>query len=160
MLKQIICRFDDVKMKISAKYDEIEMTLIQDFCAAQRKPDHTRMKEIAQVLSQFKSYPRCIDAFIELSQAVRVSIYTFSQFCDHLFLQGCLSSKDVFGNILMLCKYNYDVIKKVFNNPEQVMLKFVLNIYQLKLHEYVQSRLNSKLDNFSYLKVLYELYSK
>lgn len=74
--------------------------------------------------------------------------------------QGCLLSKDVFANFLDLCKYNYEIIQKVFNNPEQVMAKFVLNIYKLKIAEYIDQRLNSKLGSYGFLQTLYELYSK
>lgn len=40
------------------------------------------------------------------------------------------------------------------------MAKFVLNIYQLKLVEYIDDKLNSKLGTYNYLQTLYELYSK
>ncbi|KAJ3648998.1 hypothetical protein Zmor_020762, partial [Zophobas morio] len=102
-------KFEGLKRKIERKYDETERALIEEFSAAQRRDDFKRMKEIANVLSQFKGYPQCIDAYIEKSQA------------------GCLLSKDVFAHLVPLCQLNYEVIKKVFNNPEQVMAKFVLN---------------------------------
>jgi hypothetical protein len=38
---------------------------------AHRSDDKGRMKEIATILSHFKGYPQCIDAFIEQSQMVR-----------------------------------------------------------------------------------------
>ncbi|KAJ3665408.1 hypothetical protein Zmor_000904 [Zophobas morio] len=133
-------KFEGLKRKIERKYDETERALIEEFSAAQRRDDFKRMKEIANVLSQFKGYPQCIDAYIEKSQA------------------GCLLSKDVFAHLVPLCQLNYEVIKKVFNNPEQVMAKFVLNIYHLKIQEYIASKLSSKLDSYNYLKTLYELY--
>lgn len=63
-------RFQDVKTKIEHKYEEIEVLLREEFLIAQRKEDLKRMKEIATILSQFKGYSKCIDAFIEQSQAV------------------------------------------------------------------------------------------
>ncbi|KAJ8975924.1 hypothetical protein NQ317_014884 [Molorchus minor] len=135
-------KFETVKRKIERKYCDIEKSLIEEFANAIVNEDLKRMKEIATVLSQFKGYSQCIDAYIDQSQA------------------GCLLSKDVFGHLLPLCKYNYEIIKKVFNNHEQVMAKFVLNIYQLKIAEYIDQRLNSKLGSYSYLQTLYELYSK
>lgn len=135
-------KFEHVKTKIERKYDETERALIENFLQAQKKEDLKRMKEIATVLSHFKGYSQCIDAFIEQSQA------------------GCLLSKDVFAYLLPLCKHNYDIIKKVFANPEQVMAKFVLNIYHLKIQEYITSKLDTKLDSFTFLRTLYELYSK
>ncbi|EFA06250.1 exocyst complex component 5 [Tribolium castaneum] len=135
-------KFEGLKRKIERKYDETERTLIEEFSNAQRRDDFKRMKEIANVLSQFKGYPQCVDAYIERSQA------------------GCLLSKDVFSRLFPLCELNYDVIKKVFNNPEQVLAKFVLNLYHLKLQEYIASKLSSKLDSYNYLKTLYELYDR
>ncbi|GJQ76380.1 hypothetical protein Trydic_g2098 [Trypoxylus dichotomus] len=135
-------RFDSVINRIKSQYDEVERALIEEFCNAQRKNDLKRMKQTANVLSQFKSYSECIDAFIEQSQA------------------GCLLNKDVFGHLLILCKHNYQVIKEVFSHPEQVMTKFILNMYQLQLGKYIEEKLSSKVDTYNYLKILYDLYSK
>ncbi|CAG9859830.1 unnamed protein product [Phyllotreta striolata] len=135
-------KFESIKRKIERKYSDIEKALIEEFVGAMDNENLTRMKEIALVLSQFKGYSQCVDAYIDHSQV------------------GCLSSKDVFYNFLKLCKYNDEIIRKVFKNPEQVMAKFVLNIYQLKLVEYIDQKLNSKLGTYSYLQTLYELYSK
>lgn len=59
-----------MKQSIGRKYDETEKALIEEFSHAQSKDDFKRMKEIANVLSQFKGYPQCVDAYIEKSQAV------------------------------------------------------------------------------------------
>ncbi|KAH1007040.1 hypothetical protein HUJ04_004322 [Dendroctonus ponderosae] len=135
-------KFESVKRKIERTYSDIEKALIEDFVRAMSKEDLIRMKAIANVLSQFKGYSQCVDAYIDQSQ------------------MGCLLSKDIFANLLPLCKHNYEIIKEVFNNPEQVMAKFVLNLYQLKLSDYVESRLSSKVGSYEYLQILYELYSK
>lgn len=135
-------KFDSVKRKIERTYSDIEKALIEEFVRAMSKEDLTRMKTIATVLSQFKGYSQCVDAYIDQSQA------------------GCLLGKDVFAHLVPLCKQNYEIIKEVFNNPEQVMAKFVLNLYQLKLADYIESRLNSKVGSYEYLQILYELYSK
>ncbi|XP_018570969.1 exocyst complex component 5 [Anoplophora glabripennis] len=135
-------KFESVKRKIERKYCDIEKQLIEEFASAIKNEDLKRMKQIASVLSQFKGYSQCVDAYIDQSQA------------------GCLLSKDVFGHLLPLCKYNYEVIKKVFSNPEQVMAKFVLNIYQLKIAEYIDQQLSTKLGSYGYLQTLFELYSK
>lgn len=65
------CRFEKAKKKIATKYDEIERSLIEEFVKAHRSDDKGRMKEIATILSHFKGYPQCVDAFIEQSQMVR-----------------------------------------------------------------------------------------
>jgi hypothetical protein len=64
-------RFEVAKRKISTKYDEIERELIEEFVKAHRSEDRARMKEIASILSNFKGYSQCVDAFIEQSQMVR-----------------------------------------------------------------------------------------
>lgn len=135
-------KFEGVKRKIERKYDEIERALIEEFVTSQRHGNLARMQEIAEVLSQFKNYSHCIDAFIEQSQ------------------EGCLLNNDVFTYLFRLSQSSYEIIKKVFNNPDQVMAKFVLNIYQLKIHEYIGQILDNKLDSYNYLCTLYDLYSK
>lgn len=59
-----------------------------------------------------------------------------------------------------MCQHNYEIIRKVFSSPEQVMAKFILNIYQLKIREYIDGKLGAKLDTYAYLKTLFEFYSK
>ncbi|CAH1958198.1 unnamed protein product [Acanthoscelides obtectus] len=134
-------KFDNVKRKIERKYCDIEKLLIEEFVRAMEKGDKKRMKEIAVVLSQFKGYSQCVDAYIDYSQV------------------NCLSGKDMFAHLLSLCEYNYEIIQKVFSNPDQVMAKFVLNLYQLKIAEYIEQKLNSKLGTYGYLQTLFELYS-
>jgi hypothetical protein len=46
-------KFHAVQMRISHKYDEIEQLLIEEFI---RSHDRKRMKEIAQILSEFKGF--------------------------------------------------------------------------------------------------------
>lgn len=66
----LFCRFDNVKRKIERKYCDIEKMLIEEFATAMINEDLKRMKEIASVLSQFKGYSQCVDAYIDQSQAV------------------------------------------------------------------------------------------
>lgn len=76
------------------------------------------------------------------------------------FFKAFLLNKDIFTYLLPMCKHNYEIIQKVFSNPEQVMAKFVLNIYHLKIQEYIAGKLSAKLDTYGYLQTLYEFYSK
>lgn len=131
-----------VKQKVERTYDDTERALINEFAAAQRRHDLNRMKSIAATLFLFKGYSQCVDAYIEQSQA------------------GCLLVTNVFSHLLNLCEQNFGVIKTVFSNPTQVMGKFVLNIYHLKLQEYISERLSKKMDTLTYLQTLYDLYSK
>lgn len=135
-------KFSDSKRKIERKYDEVERRLIEEFAGAQKNEDIEKMKKLAQILSQFKGYAQCIDAYIEQSQMTPYG------------------GKDIFIGIVPMCKHHYEIIKKVFANPQQVMTKFILNIYQLKLHQYAMTKLDDKRDEEKYLKTLYELYSR
>lgn len=135
-------KFEKAKKKIATKYDEIERSLIEEFVKAHRSDDKARMKEIATILSHFKGYPQCIDAFIEQSQ------------------MGAFTGKDVFRDVIPLCEKNFKIMTEVFSNPDQVMAKFVLNIYHLKLQKYIVPSLSDRSDTDKYLKNLYELYSR
>uniref|UniRef100_A0A069DWN9 Exocyst complex component 5 n=1 Tax=Panstrongylus megistus TaxID=65343 RepID=A0A069DWN9_9HEMI len=135
-------KFEDARKKISTKYDEIERTLIEEFVKAHRLNDVAKMKEIASILSQFKSYSQCIDAFIEESQQVTFGV------------------KDIFKEVLPLTKRNFTLMREVFSSPEQVMAKFVLNLYYLKLQKHIVSSLSCKSDTNKYLENLMDLYTR
>ncbi|XP_011305629.1 exocyst complex component 5 [Fopius arisanus] len=135
-------KFNDAKEKISSKYDEIEKSLIEEFVRAHNSDDAERMKELASVLSHFKGYSQCINAFIEQSR------------------MASFGSKDVFLNVIPMCQKNYKLMQQVFSNPEQVMAKFVLNIYHLRLQKYAVAKLSDQSDSDKYLSNLHDLYSK
>ncbi|XP_047994630.1 exocyst complex component 5 isoform X2 [Leguminivora glycinivorella] len=134
-------KFEVAKKKIEAKYDEIERNLIEEFVKAQNQGDMAKMKDIANIMTNFKGYSQCVDAFIETSQ------------------MNTLMGKDIFASVLPLCKKNYNIISVVFSNPEQVMSKFVLNIFHLKLQKYIQTKLADKNDVEKYLRNLYDMYT-
>ncbi|XP_076667116.1 exocyst complex component Sec10 [Andrena cerasifolii] len=135
-------KFEHAKKKIAVKYDEIERNLIEEFVRAHNREDASRMKELASVLAHFKGYSQCINAFIEQSQ------------------MGSFGGKDVFQDVIPMCtKYN-KLMQQVFTNPEQVMAKFVLNIYHLRLQKYAVAKLADKSDPDKYLKNLYDLYTR
>ncbi|XP_063977769.1 exocyst complex component 5 isoform X1 [Diachasmimorpha longicaudata] len=135
-------KFNEAKEKIASKYDEIERSLIDEFVRAHNSNDAERMKELASVLSHFKGYSECINAFIEQSR------------------MGSCGSKDVFVNVIPMCQKNYKLIQQVFSNPEQVMAKFILNIYHLRLQDCAVKKLADQTDSDKYLSNLYDLYSK
>ncbi|XP_061384431.1 exocyst complex component 5 [Danaus plexippus] len=134
-------KFEVAKKKIEAKYDEIERSLIEEFVKAQNHGDVAKMKDIANIMTNFKGYSQCVDAYIETSQ------------------MNTLLGKDIFSAVLPLAKKNYTVISNVFPNPDQVMSKFVLNIFHLKLQKYIQTKLADKVDLEKYLKNLYDTYT-
>ncbi|KAH9639196.1 hypothetical protein HF086_014060 [Spodoptera exigua] len=134
-------KFEVAKKKIEAKYDEIERNLIEEFVKAQNQGNMSKMKEIANIMTNFKGYSQCVDAYIETSQ------------------MNTLLGKDIFSAVLPLCKKNYTIISNVFPNPDQVMSKFVLNIFHLKLQKYIQTKLADKNDVEKYLRNLYDMYT-
>ncbi|XP_028165314.1 exocyst complex component 5 [Ostrinia furnacalis] len=134
-------KFEVAKKKIEAKYDEIERNLIEEFVKAQNQGNMAKMKDIANIMTNFKGYSQCVDAFIETSQ------------------MNTLLGKDIFTAVLPLCKKNYTIISNVFPNPDQVMSKFVLNIFHLKLQKYIQTKLADKSDVDKYLRNLFDMYT-
>ncbi|RVE42509.1 hypothetical protein evm_012852, partial [Chilo suppressalis] len=134
-------KFEIARKKIETKYDEIERNLIEEFVKAQNQGNMVKMKEIAAIMTNFKGYSQCVDAFIETSQV------------------NTLLGKDIFSAVLPLCKKNYTIISNVFPNPDQVMSKFVLNIFHLKLQKYIQTKLADKSDVDKYLRNLYDMYT-
>lgn len=135
-------KFEHAKKKISAKYDEVERNLIEEFVRAQNLDDVPRMNKLASILSHFKGYNDCMNAFIEESQ------------------MSSFNGKDVFQEVVPMCKKNYHLMQQIFMNPEQVMAKFVLNIYHLRIQKYVVAKLMDRADQDKYLRNLYDLYSK
>uniref|UniRef100_A0A182QVJ4 Exocyst complex component 5 n=1 Tax=Anopheles farauti TaxID=69004 RepID=A0A182QVJ4_9DIPT len=135
-------RFGNAKKKIESKYDDVEMQLIEEFATAQKMENIERMKELSDILSQFKGYTQVIDVYIEQSQATTYG------------------GRDVFEGIVPLCHKHYKIIQQVFSAPDKVISKFILNIYQLKINQFVQTKLDDRKDENKYLKTLSELYSR
>ena len=65
----------------------------------------------------------------------------------------------MFKEIVPLCDSSWKTISQVFPNPQQVMSKFVLNIYHNILKEHVGLRLADKNHTETYLNNLFQLYS-
>uniref|UniRef100_A0A915HR75 Exocyst complex component 5 n=1 Tax=Romanomermis culicivorax TaxID=13658 RepID=A0A915HR75_ROMCU len=138
-------KFSNVQSRINFKYDEIERLLIEEFVRMQQLNNKQAMKTLATILSLFKNYSLCIDAFIE-----------------HCQYQAFRTS-DLFADILKLCVKIAPLVDEIFPNPQQVMSKLVLNIFHGKIQECVQARLsssNGNVDSESYLVDLHDLYSK
>lgn len=64
----------------------------------------------------------------------------------------------MFLEVVPLCHRSETLINEVFTNPDQVMGKFVLNIFQGQLQEYIQARLDNKSVPEMYLRNLHDLY--
>lgn len=137
-------KFEVAKRRISEKYDSIERNLIEDFNAAHRNDpeDKAKMKSCAASLSHFKGYNQCIDAFIERCQEVT------------------LFHEEIHPDILRLCRKTEPLISEVFTNPEAVMAKLVLNIYNGILKKEVDANLGEVKNTEAYLKNLHDWYVK
>ncbi|KAG9509621.1 Tyrosine-protein phosphatase 10D, partial [Fragariocoptes setiger] len=138
--------FDRAQSRIAEKYDLIERELIEEFVRAYRLDEKTKMKEIASIMQNFKGYNQCIDAFIEQSQ-MGIIVGT-----------GPLDNRDIFADIVVLCEKIQHVVQEVFKNPDQIMLKFLLNIYHGKLKEHIRYYIDSSGDPEKYLCDLHSLF--
>lgn len=134
-------KFDKAKDLIAKRYDFIEKQLIEEFATAQKNDDRVKMKMISSILTHFKGYSQCVDVFIEQSQ------------------MGIFLGENIFSDIVTLCGKNQKTITEVFTNPDQVMSKFVLNIFHGKIQEYISTRLiDDRREEF--LSELYAMFSK
>ncbi|KAK6182191.1 hypothetical protein SNE40_009929 [Patella caerulea] len=135
-------KFDRARQKIAEKYDHIEKELIGEFKNAHREGDIKRMKKIASVMTNFKGYGECINAFIVESQ------------------RNAFIKPNVFDEVLPLCEKTNEIIHSVFNAPENVMGKFVQNIFQEKIKNHVSKQLGNRSEPEQYLKNLNDLYNR
>ena len=161
-------KFSVAQKQIAQKYDEIERSLIEEFVKAHSSGDRQKMKDVASILSHFKGYSQGIDAFIEQSQMasyfsfklVKILKWVSSTKITISEHQGAFVSGDIFADVVPLCERNAPIIKEVFHNSEQVMGKFILNIFYGKLQEHIVSRLADRSRPDQYLKRLHDLYSR
>ena len=105
-------KFANVQMRIAHKYEEIEQLLIEEFI---KSHDRKKMREIAIILSEFRRYSKCLDAFVERVQS------------------GAFRSGNVFDDILALCQTTQPTVEEIFPKPQQVMGKLILNLFHGKL---------------------------
>ena len=147
--------FAEAKKRIEAKYTEVENALIEEFIKSHRSNDRHRMKDLAQILSQFKSYSACVNEFIEQQVQLKQS-----QLINQKGGSGsaAVAKSDLFKETVPLCESSWKVIEAVFPNPQQVMAKLVLNIYHSRIKEHVNNRLTDK-NKDQYLSNLFQLYS-
>ena len=134
--------FKPAQRAIEAKYNEIEASLIEEFVKHHRSGDTQKMAELALILSHFRGYNECVNAFIE-----QIQLTSFR-------------GKDPFKDIVPLCKTSWSTISVVFPSPNNVMAKFVLNIYHVKLKTHIQTVLSDKNNTELYLRNLFTLYSQ
>ncbi|KAL3122895.1 hypothetical protein niasHT_010295 [Heterodera trifolii] len=133
-------KFAAVQLRIAHKYDEIEQLLIEEFV---RSHDRKRMREIAMILSEFKGFSRCVDAFVERIQSVGPR------------------SPNVFEDIQNLCDRAKPIIMEIFSSSQFVVSKLLLNVFHGKLQEAVVATLEENKGNpEQYLANLHELYLK
>ena len=150
--------FAEAKRRIDAKYSEVESALIEEFVKSHRSNDKQRMKDLALILSGFKSYNACVDAFIEQQVQLKVSQTTAPKRTGTGSQGSAAAGNDLFRDTVPLCEKSWLVIESVFPNPHQVMAKLVLNIYHSRLKEHIDNRLSEK-NPEQYLSNLYQLYS-
>ncbi|VDN02421.1 unnamed protein product [Thelazia callipaeda] len=143
-------KYSNVQIRIAHKYDEIERLMLEEFVRAHRQGNWRRMREIAAILTDFKGYSQCLDAFVEHMQI------------------NAFRGDNVFDDILLLCRKTQPMLREIFPNPDQVMSKLILNLFHGKLQVCFQTLngqevITTKLSEFeadleAYLTTMYELY--
>uniref|UniRef100_A0A6G1S788 Exocyst complex component 5 n=1 Tax=Aceria tosichella TaxID=561515 RepID=A0A6G1S788_9ACAR len=140
-------KFEKARERIEQKYNLMERELIEEFVRAYRCDERSQMREIATIMYNFKGYSQCIDAFIEQSL---MGVIVGSSPLDH---------RDGFSEILPLCEKIQSIVKEVFKNPEEVMSKFLLNIYSGKLKDHIVHTMKIH-DQEKYLNELYNQFTR
>lgn len=140
-------KFEKTRERIEQEYNYMERELIEEFVRAYRCDDKSQMREIAAVMSNFKGYNQCIDAFIEQSL---MGVIIGSSYLDH---------RDGLSEILPLCEKTQAIVRDVFRNPEDVMFKFLLNIYTGKLKDHIVHTMRVH-DQEKYLNELYNQFTR
>ena len=140
-------KFEKSREKIEQRYNLLERELIEEFVRAYRCDNKSQMKEIATIMANFKGYNQCIDAFIEQSL---IGVIIGNSPLDH---------RDGFSEILPLCEKIQLIVREVFKNPEEVMSKFLLNIYSGKLRDHIIHTMRIH-DQEKFLNELYNQFTK
>lgn len=140
--------FDRARKKIAEKYAMIEEELIEEFDRAYKMNDKTKMREISSIMQHFKGYDQCVNKFIESSlKGLTVN-------------SGPMDHQDIFSEIVPLCEKVQSDVRDVFHNSDQVMWKFLVNIYHGKLKEHCSNNMDIHGDPEKYLNELHCLYLK
>lgn len=140
-------KLERTRGRIEQKYNLMERELIEEFVRAYRRDDKLQMKEIATIMFNFRGYNQCIDAFIEQSL---MGVIVGSSPLDH---------RDGFSEILPLCERIQVIVRDVFTNPDEVMSKFLLNIYSGKLKDHIVHTMKIH-DQEKYLTELYNQFTR
>jgi len=140
-------KFEKTRERIENKYNLIERELIEEFVRAYRCDDKSQMKDIASIMFNFRGYNHCIDAFIDQSL---MGVIIGSSPLDH---------RDGLSEILPLCERVQSIAIDVFKDPEEVMSKFLLNIYSGKLKDHIVHTMKIH-DQEKYLNELYNQFTR
>lgn len=99
----------------------------------------------------------CKKLFLVKEDMYLVASIFFHKKC--FFFQHAFSGSFNFSDAVTLCERCYETIKVVFSSSaDQIMAKFVLSLYHLKLQEYIDKILES--NQSLYLDNLMMLYTK
>lgn len=137
-------RFEDTNALIEGKYNEIEAQLINSFQQAYFRNDRKEMKKYLNILSNFRGYQNCINEFIKNLQ---------------LSVQN---ARDLFKEIVPLCKKTNEIINEVFSNNERIMEQFIKDLFLTRVQVYVNTSIEQyrETDLEKYLDTIYMYYNK
>ncbi|OQR77119.1 exocyst complex component 5-like, partial [Tropilaelaps mercedesae] len=87
-------RYNEAKQKIAEEYSKVEAELLSELSRAQRSGDTAKMKEVINLVSNFRGYGACVDQFIVNAQ------------------KKAFIHPDVFQDIMPLARKVADVVQK------------------------------------------------
>jgi len=77
-------------------------------------------------------------------------------------LKSIQNSRDIFVEIVPLCKRTNQIINEVFVNNERIMEQFVKDLFTGRVHDFVMTNVEKykEVDNEKYLDTIYLYYNK
>lgn len=137
-------KFKNVKDNINLRYGDIEHTLVAKFQDATNSKNKSEMKKYADVLSNFQGYQKCINEFVHasLKQITRIK------------------GDGIFDQVVEQCQKVDELSSDVFSHSEQVVQKFLQDVYEEKLMNYVNYRMGQHEYRDPFLNEAYELKNK
>jgi len=134
-------KFKPVKDNINLRYNDIERTLVGKFQEATNNKNKNEMKKYADVLSNFQGYQKCINEF------VHASIKQITK----------TKGEGIFDQIVDQCKKVDELSGDVFSHSEQVLQKFLQDVYEDKLMNYVDYKMAPHEYRDAFLNELFDL---
>lgn len=137
-------KFKSVKENINRRYNDIEHTLVGKFQEATNNKNKSEMKKYADILSTFQGYQKCINEFVHasLKQITRIK------------------GDGIFDQIVEQSIKVNELSSDVFTHSEQVVQKFLQDVYEDKLMTYVDYKMAPHEFRDAFLNEVFDLKNK